>query len=47
MSVICWAIGPTETGWGGTNDYWDYLYDYTTESSGAFVADVWVTPTVR
>ena len=42
VRVVCWATGPVETGWGGTNDYWDYLYDYDTESSGAFVADVWV-----
>lgn len=42
VRVACYNTGPRETGWGGTNDDWDYLYDYDTESSGGYVADVWV-----
>ncbi len=41
VEVRCYKVGQPETGWGGTNPYWDLITDPETGVAG-YAADVWI-----
>jgi hypothetical protein len=41
VEVHCYKTGQLESGWGGTNPYWDLITDTSTGVAG-YAADVWI-----